>query len=287
MILQKEIASIAEQKGVPKTTIDKDWFLGHLLDAIYSFQICKDLFVFKGGTCLKKCYFPDYRFSEDLDFTSLDPDFRLERRLINDITALVNERVEVPLYVQQLSDLKHGDKLTGYSVIIKFWGADHSRNQIPPNPQRWQSSVKVEIILYEEMAFSSKKRAVHHVYSDRLTKSADFVPCYTISEVMAEKLRSLIQRPYTAPRDYYDIWYLSQNVKNLNWGEIIDAFYKKLKFKGLEFKGWDQIINDKNDKLLQAAWKNSLEHQIPGGHIPNYIEIKGVIKELLNEKFSK
>jgi predicted nucleotidyltransferase component of viral defense system len=25
--------------------------------------------VFKGGTCLKKCYFETYRFSEDLDFT--------------------------------------------------------------------------------------------------------------------------------------------------------------------------------------------------------------------------
>ena len=25
--------------------------------------------VFKGGTCLKKCFFETYRFSEDLDFT--------------------------------------------------------------------------------------------------------------------------------------------------------------------------------------------------------------------------
>ncbi|MBW6474015.1 MAG: nucleotidyl transferase AbiEii/AbiGii toxin family protein [Anaerolineaceae bacterium] len=27
--------------------------------------------VFKGGTCLRKCYFPDYRFSENLDFTAI------------------------------------------------------------------------------------------------------------------------------------------------------------------------------------------------------------------------
>ena len=27
---------------------------------------------FKGGTCLKKCYFETYRFSEDLDFTLRD-----------------------------------------------------------------------------------------------------------------------------------------------------------------------------------------------------------------------
>ena len=28
-----------------------------------------ETWVFKGGTCLKKCYFETYRFSEDLDFT--------------------------------------------------------------------------------------------------------------------------------------------------------------------------------------------------------------------------
>ncbi len=36
MILQKEIVTIAVQKGVVKSTIDKDWALGHFLDAIFS-----------------------------------------------------------------------------------------------------------------------------------------------------------------------------------------------------------------------------------------------------------
>ena len=36
MILQKEIVTIAAQKGVVKSTIDKDWALGHFIDAIFS-----------------------------------------------------------------------------------------------------------------------------------------------------------------------------------------------------------------------------------------------------------
>jgi len=36
MILQREIANIAQDKNVSKLTIDKDWVLGHFLDAIYS-----------------------------------------------------------------------------------------------------------------------------------------------------------------------------------------------------------------------------------------------------------
>jgi predicted nucleotidyltransferase component of viral defense system len=69
---QKEIEHIALQKDILKAIIDKDWVLGHLLNAFYSFEDIKNCFVFKGGTCLKKCYFGDYRFSEDLDFTLLD-----------------------------------------------------------------------------------------------------------------------------------------------------------------------------------------------------------------------
>jgi hypothetical protein len=32
----------------------------------------RDRLAFKGGTAIKKIYEPDYRFSEDLDFTQLD-----------------------------------------------------------------------------------------------------------------------------------------------------------------------------------------------------------------------
>jgi predicted nucleotidyltransferase component of viral defense system len=68
----KEIVKIAALKNVENETIDKDWVLGHFLNAMYEFKEVTQNFIFKGGTCLKKCYFEDYRFSEDLDFTLLD-----------------------------------------------------------------------------------------------------------------------------------------------------------------------------------------------------------------------
>src|SRR5258708_6984790 len=92
MILQREIAEIAAKTGVSKTTIDKDWVLGHFVDAIFSVKELKDVLIFKGGTCLKKCYFPDYRFSEDLDFTATDEKFHLTAELFNKVSALVTKR---------------------------------------------------------------------------------------------------------------------------------------------------------------------------------------------------
>lgn len=47
MILKREIERIAKQKGVTKTTIDKDWILGHFVDAIFSIPECRNKLVFK------------------------------------------------------------------------------------------------------------------------------------------------------------------------------------------------------------------------------------------------
>jgi predicted nucleotidyltransferase component of viral defense system len=286
MILKREIERIAEQKRVAKTTIDKDWVLGHFVDAIFSIPECRDNLIFKGGTCLKKCYFEDYRFSEDLDFTSNNPNFELDRKLLDQIVSLVTERTEMPLHIEELKPLKFEDELTGFAAKVKFWGADHLKNQAPAPPQRWQTSIKIEIILYEEMIFAPEHRQVHHAYSDRLSDSANSVPCYALQEVLAEKLRALIQRSYTAPRDFYDIWYLSQNVTDLNWAEIVEAFQLKMKFKGLEFIGIGQMINVENDKRLQAAWKNSLGHQIASDKLPEYPEIKESLEDLFRSIFA-
>ena len=65
MILQREIAAIAQTMHVAKLTIDKVWVLGHFLDAIYSIDYLKDVLVFKGGTCLKKCFLPILHLPEN------------------------------------------------------------------------------------------------------------------------------------------------------------------------------------------------------------------------------
>lgn len=285
MIRKKEIEIRAEEQNVPKSTIDKDWVLGHFIDAIYSIPLCEDSLIFKGGTCLRKCYFPEYRFSEDLDFTSINPLFVLNKKLLSQITDLVIKRTDIPLHIQEISELRFNGQLTGYKAVIKIWGADHPFNKVPPDASRWGTSVKIEIILYELMVFPSESRVIFHPYPDELSKSLVVISCYSLREVLAEKLRALIQRSYTAPRDFYDIWYLSNNQMDINWKEITDAFHIKMKFKNLEFNGINQMINERNDKRVKAGWENSLIHQIPGGQVKSYEEIKIYLLNLLNTIF--
>jgi predicted nucleotidyltransferase component of viral defense system len=284
MILQREISAIAKQAGVSKTIIDKDWVLGHFIDAIYSVKELKKKLIFKGGTCLKKCYLPEYRFSEDLDYTSTDDKFILTKELVVEITNLVIERTGIACYIASFRDLIFKNEKTGYEIIVKYWGADHQINSAVPPPERWQTSIKIEIILYELLLFPPIKKKVIHPYSDKLSANAAKIPCYTIDEVMSEKIRALMQRKYTAPRDYYDIWYLSKNYE-LDTDKIVKAFNKKVKYKNLEFTGIEQLINPRHEKILKHNWKNSLEHQIPKGALMDYTIVIPEVRDFFENIF--
>ncbi len=285
MILQKEISTIAEQAGVTKAVIDKDWVLGHFLSVLYSFPELKSQLVFKGGTCLRKCWFSDYRFSEDLDFTAVVPDFEFTEAHLGKICEKLHTHASIRTHIVSLRALKHKDKPTGYEAIVKYWGADHGKNDAPPPPERWQSKIKVEIILYEKIIFDPVERALHHPYSDALIGSQP-IPCYDLREVLSEKIRALIQRSYTAPRDYYDIWYLSRNTPDLDWSSIVGAFREKMRYKGLEFHGVDQLINPKNDRAVKMAWRNSLSHQVPTAALPEYDAVKEELAGLFERIFT-
>lgn len=287
MISQREIEHLSEKLNLSKSTIDKDWVLGHFLDAIYSISELKKVLIFKGGTCLKKCYLPDYRFSEDLDFTVTDKDFVFTDKMLDKVIKLVHKRTGIACHVVSLTDLIFKNQKTGYETIVKYWGADHPKNQIPPSPDRWQTSIKIEIILYELMLFPAVRKKLFHTYSDKLSSNAQKIACYSIEEILTEKIRALIQRKYTAPRDYYDIWYLSRNYDNLDSKKIVSTFYKKMKYKNIEFTGVDQLINSDSERILEKNWKNSLGHQIPEGKLPDCKIVISEVKKYFKILFTK
>ena len=72
MIDKREILEAASALGLLPNVVEKDYVLGWLLAGINAHPDLAASWVFKGGTCLKKCYFETYRFSEDLDFTLRD-----------------------------------------------------------------------------------------------------------------------------------------------------------------------------------------------------------------------
>ena len=72
MIDRREILEAASSFSLLPSVVEKDYVLGWILAGINAHEELSESWVFKGGTCLKKCYFETYRFSEDLDFTLRD-----------------------------------------------------------------------------------------------------------------------------------------------------------------------------------------------------------------------
>ena len=81
MIKPGEIQTIANRQQVKDTQIEKDYIITWVLYGISNNLFLRDRILFKGGTVLKKCYFPDYRFSEDLDFTSMTEELDKDKLL--------------------------------------------------------------------------------------------------------------------------------------------------------------------------------------------------------------
>jgi hypothetical protein len=71
MIAKTDILARAKEWGLRAEVVEKDYVLGWLLAGFASHPVTSLHWVFKGGTCLKKCYLETFRFSEDLDFSLL------------------------------------------------------------------------------------------------------------------------------------------------------------------------------------------------------------------------
>jgi hypothetical protein len=155
MILQKEIRTKSQMLSVPPATIDKDWVLGHVLYAIYQHPSLVENLIFKGGTCLRKLYFGNYRFSEDLDFTCNTNALELDKAFILQILNTAHQNSGILFYLEGYDPMKHNDVLVGYKAIIKYWGADHQKNSAVPPPERWHTFIKIEIITNEILLFDT------------------------------------------------------------------------------------------------------------------------------------
>lgn len=68
MIRKQDILDRAAEWRLRPDVVEKDYVLGWLLAALAKSD-ARALWVFKGGTCIKKCFIETYRFSEDLDFS--------------------------------------------------------------------------------------------------------------------------------------------------------------------------------------------------------------------------
>lgn len=251
----------AETKFSPKL-LEKDFHLTRILHKIAEKQI-KNL-VFKGGTCLNKCYLDFYRLSEDLDFVYNEDTKNLSKAQIKKILdKLRRELLEIlnELGFETSKELGKGWKMLTSKIKPRIVGLEIVTNYISLIDSSVQA-IKLEISFRNKLRKLTKRKPINHKFIDALghpiLKENIEIEVIDLAENFAEKFRALIIRRNIAIRDIYDIYFiLKNNIIKVN-KEMIDLILTKInESKDEKFYKEDLIkfIDDLDSKLSELDEK--------------------------------
>ena len=271
MIPSREVLALRDEWRLRSDVIEKDWALGWLLAGIAAHSDLRG-WVFKGGTCLRKCYYETYRFSEDLDFTvtgslSLAP--RDLQRVFTEISAWLAERAGLELVVDERSFVQRRNRRGNPTVQgrLAYRG--------PTNPPTLPK-LKLDLTADEVVMLAPELRRVLHPYSDAPAPSVS-IPCYLIVELLAEKLRALVQR--CRPRDLYDVIHVYRHPDLLGRAPAVVAVLdQKCANAGVAPPNLEGLHGSPFRIEIETEWANMLAHQLPT--LPPFEQFWGALEDL-------
>jgi len=255
MIKPGEIQQRARAVDVRDQQIEKDYILSWILKGIAQQEDLAKSIVFKGGTVLKKIYFEDYRFSEDLDFTLINKEITNEQifEWFKETFEYIKEEANIPLEIIDKNDHEDG----GINFYISYIG--------PLGGQGNNKRVKVDISRSEQLIFAPVMKDVFINYSDLEEYQ---LLCYPLEEVLVEKMRSLMQRMQV--RDFYDIWYLLE-VHEMDIDFYLNEFVAKCKSKEINHSDFLKKVTERLPQY-KGRWQSSMSAQIKG--LPDFDQIE-------------
>ena len=281
--LYNRLLRLREKKNVQWELLEQDYLLSWVLAGISQVEELKSNLIFKGGTALKKTYFGDYRFSQDLDFT-------VSGTLPNDSTleSLIREACK------QAEHLQAAYKDPVY--ISVDWYAEkepHPHNQKAftvkgqfPWHRDPRTAVMIEITTEEPVVLAPELRTIiHQEYDEQLSAS---IYTYPLEEIVCEKIRAILQfakklheRGWgrSRARDYYDLWRIFSDYKeHLDLTIIPELVTKKCVLKEVQFNEPAQLFSQELMEDLDVAWQRWL-----APFVPNLPSKEQVLKELRHE----
>ena len=259
---------LAKEGGrrIPDDVLERDYCLAWFLAALAESDL-KATLGFKGGTALKRCYFGDYRFSEDLDFTLMAPATldELKGRL-EPVYAAVSEASGIVFAFDREDRLKHENSYTFY---LRYVG---------PLPRG--NDVKVDITLREKVVHALLERPVLRGYEEFADLPEDrLLLAYSLDEIATEKTLALADRARNEPRDLYDLWHLTSN-EGIDLGPLADGMRQKLEFRGKPCEGLAEAIRAKEARL-RTLWDKRLGYQMAA--LPQFDEVFRAVQRTLRQ----
>jgi predicted nucleotidyltransferase component of viral defense system len=245
MITPDDLKRIAGREKVGLGTIEKDHAITVAL-MVLSGTSFSDTLVFKGGTAIKKMFYPETRFSEDLDF---DCDRNLARLLEREIKKPLLENNEGVNYVGIREEDVRAENARRLSLQYR-------------DSNDFLTNIKIDLAFLEKPLMKAEKMEVKNLYDMKNI----MIVTMNIEEIMAEKVRAFI---HTArPRHLYDIWFLL--------GKRIRPT-KKLIDKKLSVYNQSFHLSAMEDSIENVAsdWRNDLQALTP--EVPEFAEAQSTV----------
>ena len=196
-LTRRELEVINRQNlKYPLAIAEKDYFLALVSKIVYESEL-KDKLLFKGGTALHHCYLNQMRFSEDLDFTSLDRNIT-----VNEVKKIFEPYDFLEVKKEYVS-----------KATIKLERLTYEGPLGQPN------SLKLEIDFIQNVVLPPKELEYKNVW-----RVDTKVSVMDIREICAEKIRASSER--VRYRDFYDLFQVFKNYK-LDLNEIVELIKKK------------------------------------------------------------
>ena len=252
MIDDIELRELSVETGVPVGTMEKDLAITCALYAISRSEL-RDHLVFKGGTAIKKVYYPRARFSEDLDFMGVK---LREEEAKNQLESLNNADVNSIKFTEIYED---GHTRQGKRYRLPYVGPLNHRN-----------SIRLDLSFRHDLILPPEERTVQSGFSEDLTSK---VKTLSFMELMAEKLRAIMTREN--PRDYYDAWaHLPKIHEKAHLKEFAQRKCALAEYPFNPSKIFDQDVLSR----IESAWKTQLKHLAP-----DYVEVQTIIPQLRDQ----
>jgi predicted nucleotidyltransferase component of viral defense system len=261
MISRSGLQRLAKRENIALGILEKDYVLTEVLKALSQVPPLRELLVFKGGTALRKIYFADWRYSEDLDFT-VEHDMKEEelRQALDKWYLQIEEASQIRLTTKMLH------KPNGYArVRTQFIG-----------PLSYPGMIFMDLSFDEPLCLDPDQRKV---LAEPFPSEGQKVLTYPLEELLAEKMRSLLERGKS--RDYYDVWrLLKEQSSTLNFNLLGTVLLKKLAHKGLTISGVNDFL-PRDTGVLKRYWEKDLEQQVIP--LPSLDEVIKELRDMLDK----
>lgn len=171
---------------------------------------------------MKRCYFGDYRFSEDLDFTlATESTFDDIRAELDPVFAEARRATGAVFRFSREDSRTHENNHTFY---LGYEG--------PLPAPAGGRELKVDVTIRECLVFPLEDRPVLRGYAEYADIPQDAtVRVYSLGEIMAEKVVALTDRARNEPRDLYDVWHLVVEGQ-VDLADVVEAIERKWAFRG-------------------------------------------------------